>query len=209
MKIPIMILLSAVSGIGGAGTDGVLIPKQPPTDMLSDAEVKLAMSGDGKGHWTNVMDLWSAGGAQQSGIGLYMPEATIARQSESAKKQFTQYEPTEEDKRRSLVILGWGRVGKLITDGCQSITRIVLLSEPSGGVVEEAYLSESIEQDWHNNMGATNQCTMLRAKFSLADVRKVRAAAPQGEFFVAVFAGSVNTKTYKIKRKFQSKMDLQ
>jgi hypothetical protein len=43
----------------------------------------------------------------------------------------------------------------------------------------------------------------------VADVRKVKAAAPNGEFLVAVFAGSVNTKSYKIKKKHQSKLGLQ
>jgi hypothetical protein len=32
--------------------------------------------------------------------------------------------------------------------------------------------------------------------------------APNGEFFVAVFAGTVNTKMYKIKPKHQSKLGL-
>jgi hypothetical protein len=39
-------------------------------------------------------------------------------------------------------------------------------------------------------------------------VQKVKAAAPDGEFLVAVFSGAVNTKMYKIKKKHQSKLGL-
>ena len=87
------------------------------------------------------------------------------------------------------MIVAQGYAGKTITEGCTSITRVVLLSDTSGGVVQEAYLSEALGETWRNGFGATNQCQALRVKFSLADVYKVRAAAPNGEFLVAVFAG--------------------
>jgi hypothetical protein len=76
-------------------------------------------------------------------------------------------------------------------------------------MVKEAYLSEPLNETWRNNFGATSECQALRAKFSLNDVRKVREAAPNGEFLVAVFSGSVKTKMYKIKRKHQSKLALE
>jgi hypothetical protein len=107
------------------------------------------------------------------------------------------------------MIVAQGYAGTTITEGCTSITRVVLLSDPSGSVVQEAYLSEALAETWRNGFGATNQCQALRTKFALADVRKVRAAAPNGEFLVAVFAGTVNTKMYKVKKKHQSKLELQ
>jgi hypothetical protein len=107
------------------------------------------------------------------------------------------------------MIVAEGYAGKTIVQGCTSITRVVLLSDASGGIVQEAYLSEPLGETWQNNFGATNECQALRAKFSLADVHKVRAAAPNGEFLVAVFAGSVNTKMYKVKKKHQSKLGLE
>lgn len=182
-----------------------------PTDVLSDNEVKLAIAGKGKDHWVEIQDmgLMAAQGNQVPKLFLYMPEAILAIQSESAKKQFTQYQPTEEEKRRSLMIVAHGYAGKTITEGCTSITRVVLLSDPSGSVVREAYLSEPLGETWRNNFGATNECQALRAKFSLDDVHKVRAAASNGEFLVAVFSGSVKTKTYKIKKKHQSKLALE
>ena len=180
-------------------------------DVLSDDEVKLALGGKGKDHSVLIQDmgLMAAQGNQVPKIILYMPEAVLAIRAESAKKQFTQSEPVDEDKRRSLMIVAEGYAGNTIAQGCTSITRVVLLSDPSGGVVQEAYLSEPLAETWRNGFGATNQCQTLRAKFSLADVHKVRAAASNGEFLVAVFAGSVNTKMYKVKKKHQSKLGLE
>jgi len=177
---------------------------------LSDEEVSQAIKGFGGTHWVIIRDqgLMAAQGNQQPSITLYMPEAVLSSQSSSAKRQYTQYIPSEEDKRRALTIVAEGYSGKTITEGCTSITRIVLLSDPSGGVVEEAYLSEPLDETWRNNYGATDHCQALKAKFSLDSVQKVRAAARNGEFFVAVFSGTVNTKSYKIKTKHQSKLGL-
>jgi hypothetical protein len=179
-------------------------------DVLSDDEVKLAVSGKGKDRWVWIQDagFMAAQGNQVPAITFYMPEAVLAIRAEAAKKQFTRYEPAEEDKRRSLMIVAQGYAGKTITDGCTSITRIVLLSDSSGGVVQEAYLSEPLGETWRNGFGATNQRQSLRVKFPLADVRRAKAAVPNGEFLVAVFAGSGNTKMYKIKKKHQSKLGL-
>lgn len=182
-------------------------------DVLSDDEVKLALGGRGKDHWVQIQDmgLMAAQGNQVPTITLYMPEAVLAIRSESAKKQFVQYELSEEDKRRSLMVVAQGYAGKTIASGCTSITRVVLLSNPSGGIVKEAYLSEPLGETWRNNFGATNKCQALRAKFSLDldDVRKVREAALNGEFIVAVFSGSIDTKMYKIKKKHESKLSLE
>jgi hypothetical protein len=177
---------------------------------LSDEEVSQAIRGFGGAHWVVIRDmgLMAAQGNQQPSISLYMPDAVLAIQSSSAKRQYTQYSPSEEEKRRALMIVAEGYAGKTITEGCTSITRIVLLSDPSGGIVEEAYLSEPLDETWHNNFGATNHCQALRAKFSLDAVRRVRAGARNGEFFVAVFSGGINTKMYKIKSKHQSKLGL-
>jgi hypothetical protein len=133
------------------------------------------------------MGLMAAQGDQQPSISLYMPDAVLAIQSSSAKKQHTQYTPSEEEKRRALMIVAEGYAGKTITEGCTSITRIVLLSDPSGGIVEEAYLSEPLDETWHNNFGARNHCQALRAKFSLDAVRRVRAGARNGEFLRGCF----------------------
>jgi hypothetical protein len=171
----------------------------------------LALSGKGRDHWVSIeeMGLMAAQGNQVPSITLYMPEAILAIRAESAKKQFAGYEPAEEDKRQSLMIVAQGYAGTTIAEGCTSITRVVLLSDPSGRVAKEAYLSEPLGETWRNGFGATNQCQSLRTKFSLDDVHKVKAAAPSGEFLVAVFSGTVNTKMYKIKKKHQQKLGLE
>jgi hypothetical protein len=181
-----------------------------PTDALSDEEVTMGLAGKGRGNWVLIQDmgLMAAQGNQVPSISLYMPEAVLWIQAESAKKQFMNYEPSQEEKRRALMVVAHGYAGKTITEGCTSITRVVLLSDLSGKVVKEACLSEPLEEMWRNNFGATNDCQALRAKFSLRDVHEVKAAAPNGEFLVAVFSGGRNTKTYKIKNKHQSKLGL-
>ena len=185
-------------------------PATPPANLLPDDEVKLAISGKGRDHWALIWDkgLMAAQGNQVPLITLFMPEAVLAIRAESAKKQFIRYEPPDEDKRRSLMIVAQGYAGKTIAEGCTSITRVVLVSDLSGGVVKEAYFSEPLSETWKNNFGGSNHCQELRTKFTLEDVHEVKAAARDGEFFVAVFSGTVNTKTYKIKNKFQSKLGL-
>jgi hypothetical protein len=179
-----------------------------PNGLLSDSEVQAAIAGRGRDHWVQILDmgLGAAGGNQWPSISLYMPEAVLAIQAQSARSQFTGYEPSEEEKRRSLMIVAEGWAGKTITEGCTSVTRIVLLSERSGGMVLEAYQSQPLPQTWRNSFGATNQCQALQAKFLLDEVYRVKAAAPNGKFFVAVFAGTVNTKMYKVKTKYQRRL---
>ncbi len=181
-------------------------------DMLSDAEITAAMNGIGKDHWALIYDQsFRAGQGALGGwpfVALYLPEAVIAAKNEQAKKQFLSYQPSEEDRKRSLTVVAHGYVGETYQEGCESITRVVMVSSESGGVVEEAYLSGAATEAWSNAYGATNNCQLLKAKFSLAAVERVRSAAKDGEFFIAVFAGSQKSKTYKIKRKHQTKLGL-
>jgi len=183
----------------------------PKIGELSDDEVGAALRGEGRDHWVSIEDagLMAAQGNQVPSITLYMPEAVLAIQSESARRQFLQYKPLPEERLRSLMIVAEGYAGKTITEGCTSITRIVLLSDRSGGVVVEAYQSHPLPETWKNNFGGTSHCQALQAKFPLDDVKRVQTAAPNGEFFVAVFSGTFNTKMYKIKTKHQSKLRLQ
>ena len=181
-----------------------------PHDELTDDEVNAALRGNGRDHWVEIEDmgLMAAQGARVPAIALYLPEALLAIRSESARKQFLKYEPTSEDRRRALTVTAQGFVAETLRGGCNSITRVVLLSDPSGKVIKEAYLSERISETWRNTFGASNLCDTLKAKLSLDDVREVRAAAEGHEFYIAVFSGSVMTKMYKIKHKHQSKLGL-
>lgn len=207
--------LSGEPGRSIAASAGVAVPStraviQPRPDELSAEEVRAAVGGAGKNHYVVIEDmgLFAAQGAQVPKIPLYMPDAVLAIRSESARKQFIRYEPEEEERRRAMMIVAYGYVAQYAPGGCDSITRVVLLSDAAGQVVEEPYLSEPLSQTWGNAFGATTQCQALRVKFSLDSVRRVKLAAPNGEFLVAVFAGSVNTKMYKVKKKHQSKLEL-
>lgn len=116
------------------------------TDDLSESDINAAIGGRGKDHFVMIQDmgLMAAQGNQVPSITLYMPDAVLAMRAASARKQFLQFSPEDEDKRRSLMIVAEGYAGKTITEGCTSITRIALLSDPAGGTVKEAYLSEQV-----------------------------------------------------------------
>lgn len=188
-------------------------PQAPAVDMLSADEVKSALAGNGRDHYVQINDagLMAAQGAPGTlpHITLFMPEAIIAIRKEQAKKQFLSYEPSEEDRKRALTVFAQGYVGKTYQEGCVSLTRVVLLSSPDGGVVEEASSSEAGSEAWANGFGATNYCHWLRSQFPMAAVKRVQAAAQAGEFYIAVFAGAHNTKTYKIKHKHQAKLGIE
>lgn len=178
--------------------------------QLSDAEVQSALSGAGRNHQVFIQDqgLWAAQGSRVPAIGLYLPEALIAVGKERAQRQFLHYVPTEVEREQALTVLAQGFVSESVAVGCDSITRIVLLSDPAGTVTEEAYRMAPLTETWGNSYGATNSCQTLVAKFSFDALQRVRAAAHNGEFYVAVFAGSEPTKVYKIKRKHQAKLGL-
>jgi hypothetical protein len=184
----------------------------PSFERLSDDELKSALAGSGKDHYVQINDagLMAAQGAFGTlpHISLFMPEAMIAIRKEQAKKQYLSYEPSDDDRSRMLTIFAQGYIGKTYQEGCVNVTRIVLLSSPAGEVVEEAYSTEAGSEAWANAFGATNHCQWLRARFPLAAVKKVKDAAKDGEFYVAIFSGSQNTKTYKIKHKHQEKLAL-
>jgi hypothetical protein len=195
-------------------------PPANPEDTLSPDEVKRAAEGSGRDHWVKLTDYrgslygsivyGSDHKAQNPTVSIYMPEAILATQGEIARRQFLKYAPSVEDTRRSITVIAEGLAGGTTTGpDCTSITRVVLLSDPSGKVVEEAYLSEPLEESWRNGFGVTSVCQAMRAKFSMESVRKVKAAATDGEFLVAVFSGTVNTKMYTVKRKHQTKLGLQ
>ncbi len=136
------------SSAPSAPTAGVVKPSAdtPTLDMLSEDELKSALAGNGKDHYVQISDagLMAAQGAFGTlpHITLFMPEAMIAIKKEQAKKQFLSYDPSDDDRKRQLTVFAQGYIGKTYQEGCASITRIVLLSSPSGEVVEEAYSSE-------------------------------------------------------------------
>jgi hypothetical protein len=181
-------------------------------DLLSDDELRLALDGKGRDRWVQIEGVRWVGGYddQVPKITLYMAESVLAMQSEGAKREGVQFEPGEEGRRRSVMIVAECYAGKTIAEGCNSITRILLLSDPGRNVVAEPYFSQSMEVNWRSQAwGATNTCRSLLTRFSLKDVRKVREAARNGEFFAAVFSNKEETEMYKIEKKHQAKLELE
>jgi hypothetical protein len=202
--------MNLASGIRSGKVVGTSHISVPPGEKLPSEEVQAALSGSGRNRWVEIQDmgLMAAQGAQVPAITLLMPQAIIATRSDAAKEAFRHYEPSDEDQRNALTIIARGYAGETMAGGCTDITRVVLLSSESGGTIEEAYLSEAVDETWRNGFGATDSCQRLRAKFSMLSVKRIKSAARNGEFFVAVFSGASKTKVYKIKNKHQAKLGL-
>src|ERR1700745_1174223 len=83
-------------------------------NLMGTEVVGQAIRGFGGAHWVIIRDmgLMAAQGNQQPSISLYMPEAVLFIQSSSAKRQYTQFVPSEEEKRRALMIVAEGYAGK-------------------------------------------------------------------------------------------------
>jgi hypothetical protein len=131
---------------------------------------------------------------------IYTPQGWINILGMNAKKQFLPFEPREADTMRNLTIISYGCAnGTVAGPVCQSITRVALLSDPHGGTVVEALVSNPMAQSWQNGFGAQTACSALASKFSMASVQKVRSK--KGEFIIATFGGSQLLKMYTVKEK--------
>jgi hypothetical protein len=184
------------------------VPAAIKNEFLSADDVRGAMAGWGTDRTVFIAGgFWEAQGARVPNITIYTAEAIIAMNAASAKKQYLKYSPTDEDRRRALTVVAEGYVGARINDGCENVTRVILLSDDAGKLVEEAYLQEPLAQSWGNAYGAKTSCNSMRAKFSIAQVNRAMAAAPKGEFLIAVFAGS-SKATYRVKAKYFDKLGL-
>jgi hypothetical protein len=190
----------------------------PHQDFLSTNEVQAAIAGNGRNHHIHLTDVGgnflrdmaagldcsSCSTAVEAGIDVYMSDALIALRSELARRQYLPYTPAQEDIQRGMVVFAQGWIGT-ITTGCQSVTRIALLSDVSGAVVEEASVSNPADSVYQNAFGAKINCQTLEARFSIESVNRIKSASPNGEFLIAVFVGATH-KAYTLKRKHQAKL---
>jgi hypothetical protein len=136
---------------------------------------------------------------QSAGIQIFSPEGLVRAMSISAKKQFRPFNPAPDATRRVLTIVSQGCVNDgPIQPVCQSITRVVLLSDSSGGSVVEGIESHVVPDTWQNGFGATEECASLISKFAMNDVRRV---LKNRELIVATFQGGQLLKLYKVKEK--------
>ena len=177
-----------------------LVFGQTPTH-LSDEQIKAAISGP-EGGVVQFHDILSINGckAQSREALVFSPAGLLWVLNASARKQFRPFQPTESETLNALTIFGKGCVGRT-ADGpvCESITRIVLLSDKHGTIVVEASKSEETPHVWQNEFGATSTCSSIMSKFAMDDVKKVQNA--NGEFFIAIFDKTAPLKIFEVKGK--------
>jgi hypothetical protein len=138
---------------------------------------------------------------------IYTPLGWLNALNASARSQYRRFEPTPEDTLRALVVISHGCAsGTPAGPVCESITRVVLLSDLHGGTVVEAISNKALGESWQNGFGARAACSALVSRFSMADVETVRNA--KGEFLVATFDGAELLKTYTIKEKHLKKLGM-
>lgn len=195
---------------------GTPVPTANP-DHLTPAEIQDALASRSKKGHAELLDMGAifahdlTGGAghgvQIPSLDLYMPEAWLRSEAESARKQYKAFQPSAEDTLRALTIIAKGLSStKSETDDalsgptCNSVTRVVLINGKNGEAVAEAVNVHLYDATVGNIFGATAPCSFLMAKFLLSDVERVEAAAPKGEFLVALFSGATPLKFYKIKK---------
>lgn len=145
--------------------------------------------------------------AQMPALFIYTPTGWLSTLSANARKQYLQFEPTPEDTLRALTIISHGCAsGTPAGPVCDSITRVVLISDISGSKVAEAAESHPVSQSWQNGFGASAVCSSLLSRFLLTDVQAVRNS--KGEFLVATFNGQTRLKVYTVKQKHLKKLGM-
>ena len=145
--------------------------------------------------------------AQMPGEFIYTPVGWLNSLNSNAKSQYLPFDPKPSDTQRVLTVISYGCAnGTPAGPVCQSITRVALLSDLKGTTVVEASDTSSLPQSWQNGFGAQAACSNLLAKFSMADVQKVRNG--KGEFMVATFGGSQLLKVYTVKEKHLKKLGM-
>ncbi len=145
--------------------------------------------------------------AQMPALFIYTPTAWLSALSSNARKQYRQFEPTPEDTLRALTIISHGCAnGTPAGPVCDSITRVVLVSDIAGSVAVEAVDNHPVSQSWQNGFGASAVCSSLVSRFLLTDVQRVRNS--KGEFMVATFSGGTRLKVYTVKQKHIKKLGI-
>jgi hypothetical protein len=145
--------------------------------------------------------------AQMPALFIYTPGGWLSALSASARKQYQQFAPASQDTLRALTIISHGCAnGTPAGPVCESITRVVLISDTAGSKVAEAVESHPVSQSWQNGFGASAVCSSLVSRFLLTDVESVRNS--KGEFLVATFDGPTRLKVYTVKQKHLKKLGM-
>jgi hypothetical protein len=194
--------------------------KPAPQDYLTQSEIDGALKGIAKKHHTTFIDMASvfgnefsngAGhGAQLPTIDVYMPDAWIAFERDTAKSQYLHYAPAsgEPDTLRAMTVTAYGlATGTTSGPACDSVRRVALIAGKDSDAVE-ATSSNDVTKTWHNAFGASASCSVVTAKFMLSDVQRVQALAKDGDFIIGVFYTGGSSKLYKVKKQYRKDLGL-
>jgi hypothetical protein len=187
---------------------------QNRSDYLTPEEIRNALQGTSKQGHARMIDLQTAifteanRLAQTPQLDIYMPQNWLALQGQIARQQYKQYVPSSDDALRAVTVVAYGGVFSGGAPTCDSITRVILLSDKNGAVVVEATKAATFDTAWQNGFGARASCSSLIAKFAMDDVGRVASAAAKREFFIGVFAGAGLSKMYKVKAQYLKELGL-
>lgn len=185
------------------------------SEFMTPAEIQNASQGSPR--WVTITAGGSLGQAlaasiagvnlvQEASIHLFTTRSWMAFSAQQSRRQYKQFTPaslTKAEMMRGLTVVGFGMAyGSDAGPQCASISRIALISDKGGAVVAEAIGEDPVPSTWSNAFGASATCQALVAKFAEKDVKRVAAAAKNGEYFVGVFSGQNDRFLYKVKQKF-------
>ena len=181
------------------------------SDRLSESEVAAAALAKPNTGFVFIEDggfiTPSACPTQMPSEAIFTPEGWINAKAATAKQQFLPYTASPEDTLRTLKVVSRGCVaGTPAGPVCDSITRVVLLSDRVGTTVIEASVTKPFTSSWQNGFGASTTCSSLRSEFPVSELHKVRNE--KGEFQIATFAGSTLLKIYTVKQKHLKQLGL-
>jgi hypothetical protein len=193
------------------GTCSVSIGQSGTVDHLSANEIQAAIEAQPDTGFVFIEDAGfstpSQCQAQMPSESIFTPSGWINAMSRNAKKQYSRYVPSEIDSERVLTVLSKGCAnGSQAGPVCETITRVVLLSDKAGTVTAEAVSENPLLQAWQNGYGASASCSSLVSRFSMADVQRVRNG--KSEFLIATFDGTRLLKIYTVKEKYIRKLGL-
>lgn len=206
MKNLLLLMLTCLFGVCS-----VSFGQSSRVDHLSSEEIAAAIAANPDTGFVYIEDSGfttpSLCQAQMPSESVFTPVGWINAMARNSRKQYMQYVPSEIDTQRVLTVLSKGCVnGSPAGPVCETITRVVLLSDKAGTLTAEAVSQNPLAQAWQNGYGASAACSSLVSRFSMADVQRVRSG--KGEFLIATFDGAKLLKIYTVKDKHIKKLGL-
>jgi hypothetical protein len=138
---------------------------------------------------------------------VFTPLGWINAKAAEAKRSYLSFSPDPEDTARVLTVISKGCVnGTAAGPVCDTVSRVVLLSDRAGTAKVESLSQKPLAQAWQNGYGASANCSALLSRFSMDQIQHVRNS--KGEFLIATFSGSTLLKIYTVKDKHLKKLGI-